>query len=110
MNEKQPIPLRLLGAWVGSYLSAPPLLRIYAGAGRPPAVLLRSSKRVTAPVSAVCTYYLTYDIELFEGWDGARVCVLVAPPPLPTLIQKRCMPGRFGSLWGREPAKLVPNY
>lgn len=73
MNEKQPIPLRLLGAWVGSYLSAPPLLRIYAGAGRPPAVLLRSSKRVTAPVSAVCTYYLYYDIELFEGWDG--VCV-----------------------------------
>ena len=35
MNEKQPIPLRLLGAWVGSYLSAP-LLRIYAGAGRRP--------------------------------------------------------------------------
>ena len=106
MNEKQPIPLRLLGAWVGSYLSAP-LLRIYAGAR--PAVLLRSSKRVTAPVSAVCTYYLTYDIELFEGWDG--VCVYSSgAPPLPTLIQKRCMPGRFGSLWGREPAKLVANY
>ena len=81
----------------------------YIRRGRPPAVLLRSSKRVTVPVSAVCTYYLTYDIELFEGWDG--VCVYSSgAPPLPTLIQKRCMPGRFGSLWGREPAKLVANY
>lgn len=32
MNEKQPIPLRLLGAWVGSYLSAP--LRTQGPAGR----------------------------------------------------------------------------